>query len=496
MSQVARDRTALTRHALSRPVRAALDDGLLSPASTFFDYGCGHGDDLRLLGTAGYDCAGWDPNHRPQSPRVACDVVNLGYVINVIEAPLERAQTLKSAWELARSLLVVAARTPAEARDLAWREPMADGVRTSRNTFQKFYEQAELKHWLEAELGEEAVAAAPGIFYVFRDPDARESFRASRSRRRIAAPSLTLSEQRCRDHPELVTALIGFFTMRGRLPRSHELRQGEGLNDVFGSIKRAFAAVRRTNEGIAWDQIVAQRREDLTLYLALSRFERGSRWSKLPPAQQEDVRALFGTYAAAARAAEALLLEIGKPGAVDEAAGASKVGKLTPTALYVHRSALDQLPLLLRAFEGCGRGYLGDVDGANLVKLYRREPKLSYLSYPDFEHDPHPALSFSLNVDLRQFRLKVRRFTGQPNPPVLHRKECFVAADHPRRDTFARLTRAEEAAGLLDETERIGLRRGWEAVLAEHGLSLKGHRLVRRPAKQPATARSAGHSRE
>jgi DNA phosphorothioation-associated putative methyltransferase len=479
MHRVARDRTALTRHGLSRPIRAALDDGLLTAASTLFDYGCGHGDDLRLLSAAGFTCAGWDPNHRPGVARIESDVVNLGYVINVIEAPLERAEALRNAWDLARSLLVVAARTNAEVHDLTFREAMADGVRTSRNTFQKFYEQQELKHWVEFVLGEEAVAAAPGIFYVFRDAESRELFRASRSRRRVATPSLTLSEQRCHDHPELVTALIGFFTARGRLPQSHELAEGAELLDVFGSIKRAFTAVRRTNESVAWERISAQRREDVVLYLALSHFERGARWSTLPPTLQEDVRALFGTYRAGTRASETLLLDIAKPGAVETAAAASTVGKLTPTALYVHRSALDHLPLLLRAFEGCGRGYLGEVEGANLIKLYRREPKLSYLSYPDFDRDPHPALSFSLNVDLREFRLRMRRFAGQPNPPILHRKECFVAADHPRRETFARLTRAEEAAGLLDETESIGLRRGWDLALQERELALRGHRLVK-----------------
>lgn len=479
MHRVARDRTALTRRGLSRPIRAVLDDGLLTATSTLFDYGCGQGDDLRLLGAAGFMCAGWDPNHRPGAARIGSDVVNLGYVINVIEAPLERAETLNAAWELAGSLLVVAARTRAEEQDLAYREPMADGVRTSRNTFQKFYEQQELKHWIEFVLGEEAVAAAPGIFYVFRDAEARELFRASRSRRRVTPPSLTLGEQRCRDHPELVSTLTAFFTLRGRLPQPYELGGSAQLLDVFGGIKRAFAAIRRTNEKVEWDEITAQRREDLLLYLALSRFERGVRWSTLPPILQEDVRALFGTYRAAMRASETLLLEIGKPGAVDAAAAASSVGKLTPTALYVHRSALDHLPLLLRVFEGCGRGYLGEVEGANLIKLYRHEPKLSYLSYPEFDHDPHPALSFSLNVNLREFRLRMRRFAGKPNPPILHRKEHFVAADYPRRDTFARLTRAEEAAGLLDETERIGLRRGWETALQERSLKLRGHRLVK-----------------
>jgi DNA phosphorothioation-associated putative methyltransferase len=495
VAEVARDRTALTRHQLSRPVKLALEDGLLGPEASFFDYGCGRGSDVRLLSDAGYRSAGWDPHHLPEAARLNADIVNLGYVVNVIEAQDERAAVLEDAWRLARSILIVAARTAGEDRDLAFREPMADGVRTSRNTFQKFYDQQELKGWIAARLGAEPVAAGPGIFYVFRDADAREAYRARKIRRRIAAPSVSLSERRCRDHPELVAALVAFFTERGRLPRSAELAEGGALEDAFGSIGRAFSAVRRTNPTVDWDGLVQFRREDLALYLALSRFERGRRWSSLAPTVQDDVRALFGTYAAGRREADALLHELGMPGAIDRACAAATVGKLTPTALYVHRSALDRLPLLLRAFEGCGRGYLGEVEGANVIKLYRHEPKLSYLSYPDFESEPHPALAFSLNVDLRAFRLKTRRFVGQPNPPVLHRKECFVADDHPRRETFARLTGAEEAAGLLDKTDRIGLRHGWHAVLAEHGLSLKGHRLVRQRLRQPRPARPAERSR-
>jgi len=112
------------------------------------------------------------------------------------------------------------------------------------------------------------------------------------------------------------------------------------------------------------------------LYLALRRFERGARWSNLSQTLQRDIRGLFGSHAAAQRAAEDLLLMIGKPGAIDEAVSAAGVGKVTPTALYIHVSALDQLPLLLRAFAGCGEGYLGQIDGANIIKLYRREPKL------------------------------------------------------------------------------------------------------------------------
>ena len=42
-----RRKTAIRRPDLSRPVALALRDGLISETSTVFDYGCGHGDDVR-----------------------------------------------------------------------------------------------------------------------------------------------------------------------------------------------------------------------------------------------------------------------------------------------------------------------------------------------------------------------------------------------------------------------------------------------------------------
>ena len=76
--------------------------------------------------------------------------------------------------------------------------------------------------------------------------------------------------------------------------------------------------------------------------------------------------------------------------------------------------------------------------------------------------------------------MRTRDFTGYRNPPILHRKETFLAEDHPLRPKFARLTAAEVAKGLLDEGSRIGTREGWEQMLAEKSVALRGHRLVTR----------------
>jgi hypothetical protein len=87
-------------------------------------------------------------------------VVNLGNVLNVIEDPEERAATLRQAWQLCRRLLVASAQVLMAGRGKTPVE-FGDGVLTGRGTFQKFFEQDELKGYLEGQLDTEAVPAAP-----------------------------------------------------------------------------------------------------------------------------------------------------------------------------------------------------------------------------------------------------------------------------------------------------------------------------------------------
>ncbi len=55
-----------------------------------------------------------------------------------------------------------------------------DGVITTRNTFQKYYDQEELKLYIDQVLGVDALPVALGIYFVFRDEAQAQSFRASR----------------------------------------------------------------------------------------------------------------------------------------------------------------------------------------------------------------------------------------------------------------------------------------------------------------------------
>lgn len=477
---VARHKTAISRTEPSRPIKLALADGLLTPDKSIFDYGCGLGDDLRFLNAFGVQSAGWDPVHRPDQELRCASVVNLGYVVNVIENPRERQEVLQRAWTLAEQILIVSARLTSDGRALGDVQAYADGLLTRRSTFQKFFEQQELRNWIDQTLEVAAVPAAPGVFYVFRDEEARVAFIASRFRRRLAVPRLTRSEAMYTEHEALLRPLMDFVGDRGRLPADDELASAADICSVFGSLRKAFRIVGHVTEQARWDEIAEERKQDLRIYLALSRFDGRPNFGQLPRVLQLDVKAFFTTYRQGCNSADELLFSLGRPGVVDSACNESSIGKLTPNALYVHRSALEALPSLLRLFEGCARGYLGRIEGANIIKLHRDEPRISYLSYPTFDIDPHPALASSLTVHLQTFRVRYNEFQLRTNPPILHRKELFLAPDHPFHAKFARLTRIEEQKGLYEDTSRIGTRDGWNEVLEQKGFYLKGHRLLSR----------------
>ena len=153
---------AITRRSLSRPVRAALAAGVLVKGHSYFDFGQGRGDDVRLLRRRGFKAYGWDPYHAPNQRKRAADVVGLVYVANILPTGRERAAAIREASSLARRALLVAVRT-----DKAPGTPCRDGVRTSADTFQANFDPDEFKGWLRCVVGGRDVRELePGVYVV------------------------------------------------------------------------------------------------------------------------------------------------------------------------------------------------------------------------------------------------------------------------------------------------------------------------------------------
>ena len=144
------------------------------------------------------------------------------------------------------------------------------------------------------------------------------------------------------------------------------------------------------------------------------------------------------------------------------------------------RPPCTSCPLYCASTRDAPGHWSGTIEDATIVKLFRDEPAVSYLSYPTFERDPHPALWRASHCDLQGQRVRFRISDGRVNPPILHRKELFVSTQHPCRAKFARLTAAEErGAGLYAKPEAIGTQEGWAEACRAAGVALRGHRVVR-----------------
>lgn len=159
-------------------------------------------------------------------------------------------------------------------------------------------------------------------------------------------------------------------------------------------------------------------------------------------------------------------------------------GKRLPTATYVYAPTCDDLPPRLAALISDLRTRLSLAECVNVLKL-GTDFSLSFLRYPTFLQDPHPMLAESIRVNLATGKAKRILYEGHANPPILHRKECFLPPTHPDIPRFARLTKQEEDAGLFANPRSIGFRANWDKLLRSKNLAYADHELEAVESGQP-----------
>ena len=219
------------------------------------------------------------------------------------------------------------------------------------------------------------------------------------------------------------------------------------------------------------------KRNDILTYFAMLQL-RGMRAPPirlLPPETQADIKLIWPSYKSAMHEGQRFLFQLGKPELIREACLSAPVGKRLPSDFYLHQSAEESLPALLRILIFAARQIVGEVD-YNIVKVATDGRKISFLKYKDFDEEAHPELLHSVRVHLPSASYAIRDYSSSDNPPILHRKESFVDTLHQNYTAFAELTRQEEDLGLLSRVD-IGFKAEWLRLLSERKVRIVGHEL-------------------
>ncbi len=470
---IARHRTAIRRFQYSKPISLAMAQGLIRDDCTVLDYGCGRGEDVSLLQKSGLIAEGWDPHFRPDAEMKPADVVNLGYVLNVIEDPSERSETLRKAYALARRALVVAVRVD---QSLDKGIPFQDGLITSRGAFQKLYTQSEFTKFVGETLGVRPYVAGLGVTYAFKERTEEEKYIADTAFRRTVNYQKNAVAEFEADPDG--AALAQRVRQIGRLPLDGEFEGYAALEEKFGSRARITRLVWKAVHPATLDEVQKQRRDELLVALAMIRLQ-GSKpmpFKTLPSDVQADIKSLWTTYQQSLKQSDAFLFGMGNAALVKAAIGGADIGKRLPEDFYFHASQEAVLPPLLRLIVFAARQIVGDVE-CDLIKLSVDGRKVSFLRYPEFDRVPHPELNYSVKVYLPKAAHSFRDYSDSTNPPLLHRKEAFLDELHPDYQRCIQLTEREEALGLLSRSD-IGFRNGWRAALAEKNVVQHGYDLA------------------
>lgn len=437
-TEIERHKTAIDRNQLSAPMKLLARHGYLDGDNNILDYGCGKGDDLTELESHGLDCIGWDPVYRPDSDVLPSDIVNLGFVLNVIEDRDERSATLKRAWNYTNKLLVVSVMVAGESVIRQY-EPYKDGVITSINTFQKYYSQSEIRSYLETILDESAIAIGQGIFIVFKDKIEEQIFLLERQHVKRDWKQYTVRERRSQSKKISISTIEknkeifdDFWNTTldiGRIPANSEFEHSEEMRRIAGSHAKAFQALCNHYGDTLFNTAQKARKNDLLVYFALSLFDRRQAYSQMPDGLKRDIKSFFQSITSAQEEAREILFSVGNPEVIQEACVAAqqqiKCGEYTEGHSFTfHKDFLNDLPPTLRIYVGCALQLYGDIEEMQLIKAHIRSGKVSLMRYEDWDAEV-PLLIERIKIKLRELDIDFFDYVGDYEPTPLQNKTVF-----------------------------------------------------------------------
>jgi len=406
---------------------------------TVLDYGCGKGDDVRELEAHGIDVIGYDPVHRSEVKLTKKDIVNLGFVLNVIEERIERTETLKKAFSYSKKLLIASVMIASE-NHIQKFKPYKDGIITHRNTFQKYYSQGEIRYYIEETLKQPAIALGQGIFIVFKNKIEEQQFLSERqhikrdwqqkTQRQLVLKPQKIKKDFIEKNFELLTDYWQTTLELGRIPANREFEFSEQIRRIYGSHAKAHQALLSHFGETVFKESQDKRKEDLLVYFALGMFGKRKPQSKMPESLKRDIKAFFPSYKQALEEARNLLFSVGNPQIINEACQtayqALNVGEMEEGHHFIfHQKYLGELPAELRVYISCATQLYGDIDEFQLIKAHIRSGKVSLLRYNDWDKK-EPLLVERVKIKLRDLDIDFFDYTGKFEPMPLLGKSRFM----------------------------------------------------------------------
>ena len=259
-----------------------------------------------------------------------------------------------------------------------------------------------------------AVAVGAGLFYVFKDELEEQEFLARRQRikrewnqlsaREKAAPTVD-HQALIEKHLDLFKDFWGVCLDYGRPPANDEFERSDEIRKIIGSHRKALHASKEYFGADDYQAAKMGRKKDLTVFLALSFFDRHRAYSRMPISLQRDIRAFFEKPAMAYDFAKQALFAISDTSLIQAACEKAHkkidCGHLVEGHSFTFRKKyIDDLPPVLRIYVGCATQLYGDLDPVNMVKIHMTSGKLTLLIYDDFDK-PLPLLKERIKIRMR-----------------------------------------------------------------------------------------------
>ena len=484
MIKISRHKTALHRENLSLPIRFAISKSLLRKEHTLLDYGCGHGDDVALLKKNGFKSTGWDPYYYPKRPRKKLfDFVNLGFVLNVIEDPHERKQTLVEANTFSKKVTLISCMLAGDMNQKI-SKPFSDGFVSSNNTFQKYYLQSELKNYIASQLDGPIYALGPGVFALIKDPNLLEDFEYinianTTDQKRSDTNALkdvdvdfsALQKKQFASRKIALSFISKYFQRHARFPSYEDLKKYNGTEISRSEFKLALLKFNSGLDKIAANHVTERVRNELLQKFSVRKFVKLRADFPVSDVLRKDIRNIFKTQKALHEAADTLLYELGNYDLVlSDASNAveAQLGLLLDSKFICHSRNKSKLPIRLQALLNLASFLSGNHIDTEIYQIHLETKKVSMLTFHDFKLSALPKLKTRTKVDFRSFDIEYVSYSASTNIRVIAIRSPFLSQTDPtyeKQNAFER--EMHEKTKLLHSWRTWTVREIFEALQNE-----------------------------